>query len=295
MSWIAAAVVGGAVIGGATSIYGANKAADASRDASGASIAEQGRQYDQTRADFAPYREVGRGALANLADIYGVSRPAEDRSIGSKAYQAAFADYYSRTNKPTTGSKDFEKLVAGFNDIWQRGQLTGRYGEGAPAGGYPQNPNGTFGPGATTQPVPGTTGTAPAGTGAPVDRTGGFVTSPGYQFRLDEGNKAIQRSAAARGKLFSGEALKAVTGYSQGVASDEFARYVAGLQSLAGVGQSATGSTATAGANAANNNSAAYLQNGANVGSSYMTAAGGVNNAVQGGIGNYLMYQYLKK
>jgi hypothetical protein len=79
-----------------------------------------------------------------------------------------------------------------------------------------------------------------------------FETSPGYQFRLDEGQKAIERSAAARGMLGSGGTLKALTRYAQGVASDEYNNYANRLAALAGVGQSATGSTANAGQAASN-------------------------------------------
>src|SRR5690349_4486046 len=35
-----------------------------------------------------------------------------------------------------------------------------------------------------------------------------YTASPGYQFRLDEGNRAIQNSAAAKGMLMSGGTLK---------------------------------------------------------------------------------------
>ena len=45
---------------------------------------------------------------------------------------------------------------------------------------------------------------------------------PGYQFRLSEGEKAIERSAAARGMLQSGRTLKELERYGQGVASQEF-------------------------------------------------------------------------
>jgi len=74
---------------------------------------------------------------------------------------------------------------------------------------------------------------------------------PGYQFRLAEGQKALERSAAARGSLQSGGTLKALTRYAQGVASDEygkaFDRFTKDradrftmLSSLAGVGLRAT-------------------------------------------------------
>jgi hypothetical protein len=45
---------------------------------------------------------------------------------------------------------------------------------------------------------------------------------PGYQFRLAEGAKALERSAAARGGALGGAAMKAMARYSQGVASQEY-------------------------------------------------------------------------
>ena len=68
-----AAVVGAAAIGAGANIISGNKAAKAEQQSSAASIAEERRQYDQTRADYAPYREVGYGALGKLATMYGVA------------------------------------------------------------------------------------------------------------------------------------------------------------------------------------------------------------------------------
>lgn len=96
-----------------------------------------------------------------------------------------------------------------------------------------------------------------------------FQADPGYAFRLSEGIKALDRTAASRGGLLSGATLKGAQQYGQGLASQEyqnaFNRYqanraqqaqeygnafnrfqtertntLAPLQSLAGVGQSAT-------------------------------------------------------
>lgn len=47
---------------------------------------------------------------------------------------------------------------------------------------------------------------------------------PGYQFRLAEGAKALERSAAARGTLLGGRGLKEMERFSQGYASDEFGK-----------------------------------------------------------------------
>lgn len=78
--------------------------------------------------------------------------------------------------------------------------------------------------------------------------TSDFQQDPGYAFRMAEGQKALERSAAARGGLQSGGTLKALTQYAQGVASDEYGkayerfnadrdRRFGRLSNLAGMGQ----------------------------------------------------------
>lgn len=49
-----------------------------------------------------------------------------------------------------------------------------------------------------------------------------YQEDPGYQFRLAEGNKALERSLNAKGKTFSPEATKALQSYGQGLASEEY-------------------------------------------------------------------------
>ena len=49
-----------------------------------------------------------------------------------------------------------------------------------------------------------------------------FQQDPGYAFRLAEGTKALDRTAAARGGLLSGGALKAATRYGQEMGSQEY-------------------------------------------------------------------------
>ncbi len=53
-----------------------------------------------------------------------------------------------------------------------------------------------------------------------------FEASPDYQFRLNEGLKSVQNSAAARGGLFSGNALRGITDYASGLASGEYNDFV---------------------------------------------------------------------
>jgi hypothetical protein len=74
-----------------------------------------------------------------------------------------------------------------------------------------------------------------------------FQKSPGYTFRLGEGQKAIEYSQAARGGLFSGAAVKELGNYNQGMASEEYGNYINQLAGLAGMGQNAASSQASLG------------------------------------------------
>jgi len=55
---------------------------------------------------------------------------------------------------------------------------------------------------------------------------GDMEKSPGYQFRLDEGQKAIERSAAARGGVLSGAATKAALKYGQDFATNDYDNFL---------------------------------------------------------------------
>lgn len=49
-----------------------------------------------------------------------------------------------------------------------------------------------------------------------------FQQDPGYQFRLQQGQQALDRSAASHGGLFSGAQMKASQGFGQDMASQEY-------------------------------------------------------------------------
>lgn len=70
---LAAAAIGSAVIGAGSSIIAGNKAAKAQKNAAAQQVAEQRRQYDQDRADLAPWRDAGGAAVNKMAGIYGLS------------------------------------------------------------------------------------------------------------------------------------------------------------------------------------------------------------------------------
>ena len=126
-----------------------------------------------------------------------------------------------------------------------------------------------------------------------------YQEDPGYQFRLGEGTKAIQRGAAAMGGIGSGKYLKDLTRFGQGEASQEYGnawnRWNTGqnqrfnrLASIAGVGQTANSQVANAGQTFG-------TQAGQNiVGAGNARASGYVGgaNAVNGAIGQgWNMYQ----
>jgi hypothetical protein len=65
--------------------------------------------------------------------------------------------------------------------------------------------------------------------------------SPGYQFRLNEGMGALNRSLAARSKVFSGEALRESQELGQGIADQTYNDYLNQLIKQSAAGQAAAG------------------------------------------------------
>ena len=71
-----------------------------------------------------------------------------------------------------------------------------------------------------------------------------FKESPGYQFRLAEGVKALERGAAARGGLLGGRQARALTRFGQDIGSEEYQRYLSQLAYPIQVGQASAAQTA---------------------------------------------------
>ena len=65
---IETAIIGSALIGGISADRAASKNSKTLNKGQNKSVAEQSRQYDQTRDDLAPWREAGEISLGNLAD-----------------------------------------------------------------------------------------------------------------------------------------------------------------------------------------------------------------------------------
>lgn len=142
--------------------------------------------------------------------------------------------------------------------------------------------------------------------------------TPGYQFALQQGEQALQNSAAAQGNIFSGGTLKNLDQYANNVASTNYQQTYNNalnqyqqaynqfqqnqgnqfnrLASLAGLGQTSVGQLSNAGSNAASNVNNTLLQSGAQIGQNLNNAGAanasgyvGTANAFGGalsGIGN---------
>ena len=135
-----------------------------------------------------------------------------------------------------------------------------------------------------------------------------FTADPGYGFRLSEGQKALERSAAARGGLISGGALKAATRFGQEMGSQEytnaFNRYqterearLGPLRTLTGMGGTTASNLGAAGQTMASNVGNAAMAGATATGEGYMGAANarasgymGGYNAINSGLSNYLNY-----
>lgn len=65
-------------------------------------------------------------------------------------------------------------------------------------------------------------GPAPTPTPFVAPTAADAAATPGYQFALDQGNQGLQRSAAAKGGLLSGGALKDISSYNVGMADQNY-------------------------------------------------------------------------
>jgi hypothetical protein len=146
-----------------------------------------------------------------------------------------------------------------------------------------------------------------------------FQADPGYAFRMSEGMKGLERSAAARGGLLSGSTLKGIQRFGQDLASQEYQnafnrygverdRQLNPLQSLAGVGQTSAQQVGAAGQNltqqvgAAGQNMASGIGNALGAygqGAAQALGAGGQArasgyvgqaNSLTGALGQYMNY-----
>lgn len=279
----------GSIISGGLALLASKAQAGAAGDAAALSaqatrdtIVEQRRQFDLSRSDFAPYRETGANALAQYSALFGIGRG------GGANGAPEFIDEQFQTSPGSTRQVENPNYSVGNGEDGEPEFISEST---APTFGTRQVSNPDF-----------QAGNAFLSREEMDEARDRFVETPGYNFRFDEGLRALDRSASARGRLQGGGITREVQRYGQGIAADEFNNYANRLAGIAGMGQGATQSTATLGANSATNIGNA-LQAGAQQQGNALMAAGtarasgfaGAANAVNSGIQNYQLGQYLNR
>ncbi len=266
-----------AAVGAAVGLIGAGVAANSSKKASKAQqqSAEQAlnlqrEQFDTSRLDSAPYREVGTSALNRIADLLKLER--------SAPVTAPTREQFTSYSGGGGGDSKGPPGIAGHK-LAETKRILGK-------GKKSSDPVATF---------------DQAGYDAALEKynqdmavfqhrpqgTDVFEADPGYEFRLGEGNKAIENAARARGQYFSPSTVKELTRYGQGFASNEFGNVYNRLAGLAGTGQSAVNNQAQLGQNYATNAGNTMMSAGNARGAAAISQGNAWGNAFSGIANNY--------
>lgn len=300
VAWVA---VGATLVGGVASANAAGKAADAQAEGANNANDTQRYMYDTTRADNAPFLANGTAASNRLAYLMGLSPAPSGTATGGNALAVA----------PTRESLRAQLLgqytTAGTGGQW----VGGGENEGAGNGSYSPVTPGTVNEAGLSaeierrmaehaQQAAATAGQQASNANDPEFGSlmrdfsmADFEADPGAAFRLQQGEQALARSASARGGLYSGRALKDLTTYAQGQASQEygnaFNRFQVNrtnklnpLQSMMGAGQTAASQVGSAGQNMANNISANQVGVGNARASGYIAQGNALQNGINGGV-----------
>lgn len=272
--------IGPAIGGGVSLISGAmgsdssESAAQTQADSGAAAIAEQKRQYDLNRSDLAPWRDTGGAALGKLSSLLGLSVPKSSSGSAAATQGMGRDDTYRKLLTDLGYSGDFSGTdhVSFANNLLGT-NFTAQDRDARINGSIPLLQKKLDEKLAAEAP-PVDTATDPEFGSLMKDFTiGDFEKDPGYDFRMSEGQKALDRAAGARGGYLSGRALKEGERYAQDYASGEFDkaynRYNTNrstkfnmLSGVAGTGQTAVNTGVAAGSNSANNISDLYTQIG---------------------------------
>jgi hypothetical protein len=281
MPWI----IGGAALGGALiSADAVGKAGGDQGAATARGIGEQRREFDVTRSDQAPYRDLGTSAIAKLRSFFGM--PGGDAALESdprykeiydRNYGAADAAHQARYGMPLSASSDPGGLSSSMDAIKRaaRDEFQQKY----PNFSQEQQAAPDFGNGNRAFSI--------------NDFWQDPVTQLGYQSGLDLGTKALYNASPLTTGRDSGAALKELTKFGQDYAGskagDSQARFEGNksnvfnrLMAMIGGGQVSNQVTAGAGTNMANNVS--NLVSGQ--GNADAAARIGQANAFTGALGN---------
>ena len=292
-----AATIGGSLI----SASAAGKAANTQADAANRAAELQREQFERSVELQEPFRQAGMLGQNRLMTLLGLGGEGQ---YDDTAYNKALADYNARLS--AIDPSQFMSGGGGGGGYVTSGggesDSMGYYQEGGGGGtfnqsGYDAARAGLVAPDREQFRLTGGNAADPMfGKYATAEYTPEMFAKgmdPGYQFRLSEGMKGLERSAAARGGLLSGGTLKGIQRYGQDMASQEytnaFNRYQAErtgtlnpFQAMAGQGQSTANTLSNLGMNYANQAGEAY-QGAANArASGYVGQGNAINQGISG-------------
>ena len=283
------AMIAGQVLSTAGNIYGANQAASAQKDAA-RKQAELARRNMLMQVQLQePNRNVGYQALGDLSGALGYSMP---------AYTSPNALMQSQTPLKASAVKQGLKSGMSVDQLAQGGTLGAltaknlrRLTKAGLSGDDILRLQGMGGNQQAQNPTAPTQATAQSAGGTDFSR---FMDSPDYQFRLSEGQKAIEQGAAARGGALGGNALRGAMGYASNLAAGEYDNWFQRRAQLAGLGTQATNNVA----GAANNTTGALMGSAGAVGDARASGVLGTTNALSQGLNsgfnNWLGYKYIQ-
>ena len=188
----------GAGISGAASLFGASEKADAASQAEQYQVqAGQNAQNALTGAlatstsQLSPYTDTGSAAVQTLGNqLTGLATPSTSPS----------ARYVNPSTYATSGTANNISAAGTYMDPNAYGVSASGYG--TDAGQY-------------------ATSADPYKTSTSMSESD-LESTPGYQFTLNQGEKAVQNSAAARGLGVSGAALKGAATYATGLSDSTY-------------------------------------------------------------------------
>jgi hypothetical protein len=253
MAWgLIAAAIGSQLIGGASSIIGGKKAADASVEAAQIAAQQQRESLETALKLGRPQMEVGQSALATLAGLFGLQAPTPidfDNLTGGTFGELSVTDSLVRgktVDLPRTGGLSRHQVIKGFREFAGREPTETEleyYDDGKRADQFFDN----FVRPVLVRQEQERQKAAPAGGGGAAGTpdvsslTDLITNNPGIQFVRDQGERAISRAAAARGLNQSGGTLEDLTEFNSGLASTNFQNLVLNpLFQLAGFGNQQT-------------------------------------------------------
>lgn len=333
MTWVAAAVIGSAVVGGYVANKAAGAQAGAAKDAAASSKKAaqyqadlQKQMYEQTRADQAPWRAAGTAGLNRLSTLMGLT-PETAQAGGGTGEGGMYAptDLFGENLGPNRELYEKDPTYRALYDERSKSipyitSAVDRYDKYAPLwqekfrdqfdlNALNERMKAVYAQEAASRPAVDPTQSPEFGSLMRSFGASDFEADPGYAFRQSEGQKAIERGAAARGGLLSGSAMKGIQRFGQDLASQEYgnaynrfqsnqANQFNRLASISGIGQTANNALQQAGSQFANAMTGISANNAANQGNAMMAASNarasgyaGIGNALSGAVANWPQQQ----